>query len=253
MSIATPEARVDIGSMDFVNQVVEKHPESAKNAQPGVRGKISVIAKNREIQFDSEYTDLEAMAQLIAVVKGDFAVSLAKAFVEGHPKWGRGLSPKQWNWVHKLVHDSHKPEMPSVLLGSASDLSKLFDDAAKNIKYPKLSFQLPDGRPLRLSRAGANSKFPYSINVTDGGSYGNNTWYGRIVGGEFQMSHNADNEVLEFLKGLAKDPTEFGKTYGKKSGCCCFCNKELTQVPSVEAGYGPTCAKNWSLPWGKSE
>ena len=250
--MTTLTSKIPADCLHLVNKIDADYPEAAKNTSSEVRGHLVVTARGKEISFSSPYTDLEAMAQLIAICKGDFAVSLARAFTQGHPKYGRGLSSNQWKWVHKLVHDKENvPAMPSVHLGSAKELSALFDGAAEKIKYPKLTFELPDGRPLRLSRAGARAKFPYSINVTDGGSYGENVWYGRIVHGEFQMSRNADDEVLEFLQGLAENPTEFGKTYGKKSGNCCFCNKQLTQEKSVKAGYGQTCDKNWGLPWGK--
>jgi len=34
-------------------------------------------------------------------------------------------------------------------------------------------------------------------------------------------------------------------------GTCCFCGRPLTQTESIKRGYGPTCAKQRSLPYGK--
>lgn len=232
-----------------VNKIAEKYPRSINNTVEGVRGVVEIDGKS---PFTSPYTDLEAMDQMISFCKGDFVESLANSFIVGHPTYGRGLSPKMWRWVHKLVHDQANPVEPTkVRLGSGFDLAKLFENAGEKVKYPKLSFQMPDGRPLRLSRAGMRAKFPGSINVTDGGSYGDNTWYGRIVDGDFQLSRHADEDVVSFLSSLAENPAKFAAEYGVKSGCCCFCNKELTTVDSVAVGYGPVCAKTWSLPWGK--
>jgi hypothetical protein len=35
-------------------------------------------------------------------------------------------------------------------------------------------------------------------------------------------------------------------------GRCCFCHRELTQTESVRRGYGPECAKDRGLPYGKT-
>jgi len=40
---------------------------------------------------------------------------------------------------------------------------------------------------------------------------------------------------------------------GNAAGACCYCGTELIDARSVEAGYGPTCAKKWRLPWGTRE
>ena len=237
------------GTQQEVNKIARNYPSSIKNTVEGVRGIVEIDGKK---PFDSPLTDLEAMAQMISFCKGDFVESLAKSFIVGHPTYGRGLSPKMWKWVHKLVYDQANPVAPvKVALGSGDELAKLFQVAGEKVKYPKLSFKMPDGRPLRLSRAVMRAKYPNSINVTDGGKYKENIWYGRIVDGEFQLSRNADEDVVKFLSSLAENPSEFAAEYGVKSGCCCFCNKELTTIDSVTVGYGPVCAKNWSLPWGK--
>jgi hypothetical protein len=223
---------------------------SAANMVEGVRGRIQISGKP---EFTSPYTDLEAMEKL-ADLKGNFPLSLYKSFHEGHPTYGRGLSSKQWQWVHKMACDAEtKPIAPVDHIGvDASKLVEMFTEAGSKVKWPKLSFVMADGRKIQLSRAGANAKVPGSINVTDGGRYGENTWYGRIVGPEFRASFKADEAVREFIQKLAADPKKFAAECGVKTGCCCFCAKELTTDSSVAAGYGPVCAKTWGLPWGKS-
>jgi len=47
-----------------------------------------------------------------------------------------------------------------------------------------------------------------------------------------------------------KNPEEIAKEYGRLTGNCCFCHKELSTDNSLEVGYGPICADNFNLKWG---
>ena len=49
MTVAMENKTIDSAALEFVDGVIEKFPESAKNTSPAVRGGMSVIAKNREI------------------------------------------------------------------------------------------------------------------------------------------------------------------------------------------------------------
>lgn len=40
-------------------------------------------------------------------------------------------------------------------------------------------------------------------------------------------------------------------THAQETGNCSFCHRELTDAPSVFAGYGPVCAAKRGLPWGE--
>lgn len=39
--------------------------------------------------------------------------------------------------------------------------------------------------------------------------------------------------------------------YGLEMGYCSFCNRPLSDERSIQVGYGPQCARNSRLPWGK--
>lgn len=41
--------------------------------------------------------------------------------------------------------------------------------------------------------------------------------------------------------------------YGRETGVCQFCARELKTEESKARGYGPTCAKNNGLPWGNED
>lgn len=95
---------------------------------------------------------------------------------------------------------------------------------------------------LRISPApetGANAGAYY---VKFAGEY-----QGKIKNGRFIASGAAEASTLATLNAIASDPAGAARRYGKETGICCCCGKELTDPASVEAGIGPVCATKWGL------
>lgn len=179
-----------------------------------------------------------------------FAQSLCKQFDRKGD-----LSAKQWFWVNKLVTEANQPE-PSygTVEADMSGIVKLMHDANEHLKWPKIRLATEDECPVVLSVAGPRSKTPGAINITDGGPYGMNTWYGRIqTSGTFEPSRSCTDEVVELLVNMSDHPAEAAAAHGHKTGNCCFCNRELTDERSTSVGYGPICAGHYGLPWGEAE
>ena len=57
-------------------------------------------------------------------------------------------------------------------------------------------------------------------------------------------------DVLSLLRAVSEQPQAVARAYGRATGQCCFCHRRLTDPRSVRAGYGPTCADRYGLPWG---
>jgi len=110
------------------------------------------------------------------------------------------------------------------------------------LKYPKLRLVDGEGRRIVLSLAGGRSKHPGSVNITDGRSFEDNTWYGRIVDGVFTRSRHCTDSILATLREIDSDPSAAVKVQGQRTGQCCCCGRELTNAESIEAGIGPICA-----------
>lgn len=172
------------------------------------------------------------------------------------------LSSKQQYWVGKLADQVTQPQLPldppqpTKEVGSMTGVLELFAKASKKLKYPKIRLEMPSGLPLALGLAGPHSKEPGSIQLTDGGSYGQNVWYGRVTPeGTLKPSNKLSGPVVDemqaFLEQLARRPAQVAAEYGKMTGHCCFCLAKLSDPKSVAAGYGKTCAKNYGLPWGE--
>lgn len=165
------------------------------------------------------------------------------------------LSQKQWPWVTKLaeraLNPAAKPAAKTQELGDVSGISALF--AKAKAKNPALNIVTAAGEPIRLKRAGPNSKYAGKILVTDGAPFGQNKWYGTIdAAGVWTKGFKATDEVAAALCALAADPEGFAKACAKLTGRCIFCNRALygEKEISQKLGYGPECAKNFGLKWG---
>ena len=202
--------------------------------------------------------DLEQLVEELPVKDRKFADSL---IMQGKK---RALSGKQMYWLGRMleiaVHGDVPIEKPSQQFTNLSGLMELFATAKKYLKYPKITLVYGDVT-FRLSMAGQMSQKPGWVNITDGKSYGENQWFGRISPeGLWEQPHSIEAAMKKRLARLLQKFNDnvalAAATYGKLTGNCCFCNKPLGEgedQTSVDWGYGSTCAKNYGLPWGKKK
>jgi hypothetical protein len=93
--------------------------------------------------------------------------------------------------------------------------------------------------------------------------WGESRYIGCIFKGEFLLAPNPWNrnqkrnltEVeADFIEQLKReDLAGFLAECSKDLGCCCYCNKPLTDERSKLVGYGEICARRWGLGWGNPE
>lgn len=62
--------------------------------------------------------------------------------------------------------------------------------------------------------------------------------------------HELTNDEIAILLMFEHEPLVVAANYGRETGCCCFCARQLTDKRSVTAGYGPICAEKFGLAWG---
>lgn len=196
-------------------------------------------------------TQLSAFLHRLTGRDYEFASSL----ISQHRERGN-LSEKQWPWVETLLKKASAPKVDPIALGDFESIRNLFKSTG--LKQPKLFLAVGE-RTIKFAVAGAGSKFPGSIGITDHNaidSCGRNVWYGRIrLDGTFQPSalNSLPTGLLDALKAFAADPEGVAAKYGKTTGCCCFCGHSLghgKDERSKEVGYGPECAKKFGLTWG---
>lgn len=63
---------------------------------------------------------------------------------------------------------------------------------------------------------------------------------------EWEYVPGAITKLDDSNRATAAEAHAFGHMVGR----CCFCSHEIDTPESVEAGYGPVCAKKYGLPWG---
>lgn len=155
-------------------------------------------------------------------------------------------------WNNGFACVSEKPKQEAGAKVELSGVMELFGRAKGKLKYPKIRLATKSGNKVVLSLAGARSKYSGQVMLTDGGPFGDNIWYGRIdIDGNVFPSRSMDSEVMELLTSLSLDAAKVTGTYGHNTGSCSFCARHLEDKRSVSAGYGPTCADKFGLPWGE--
>lgn len=132
-----------------------------------------------------------------------------------------------------------------------TEIANLFEHAmTQRLKWPRIRLLTRSGQVIVLRRAGERSRHPGSIQILGEGHYPANDYFGRIeTDGTLRPARAMTLDVRELLGRLARDPAQVAFEYGKLTGHCCFCNRELTDPRSASHGYGPDCAEHYALPW----
>ncbi len=174
------------------------------------------------------------------------------------------LSPKQAYWVFVLMYEAMGVAVPGKEKGDngkrviedIGNVFAMFVEAGKSLKKPGVLF--PDVLPGGHSSLDVKVYPGYkgdSLNVIVPSQYPSKVaWVDSNGSLNWKYGNKATTEqkqvLTALLKEFAADPTTTVAKYGKLANRCCFCNKGLTDPKSVDAGYGPTCAGNYGLPWG---
>jgi hypothetical protein len=180
--------------------------------------------------------------------------TFAQSLLEGFRKYGT-LTEKQEAAARKMMDP--KPVSVADRVGSVkmtdeagfADMVAMFDKASTALRYPTVVFDIPGSPKLRISRAGANSNAPGALNVKLDGS---REYMGRVhTNGTWVPGRDCtDTAVGAAVAAFARNPVGVAAEYGRRTGCCCFCNRKLTDERSTAVGYGPVCADHYGLAWG---
>lgn len=206
--------------------------------------------KNGESIETPYSTDQEAVDALLSTVENDVdrLPNFPQSLVLQKKGGNRKLSESQRFWLHKLAIAEPPKAIATVDL---SGLQALFNTAHANLKHPRIVIA-HEGKEIKISRAGSRSRYAGQIMIASP-QFGD-AYYGRIdQQGALFAGKSMTADVEAKIQDLAADPAKFAAEYGKVTGCCCFCNKELSTEESLAVGYGPSCAKHFALPWGKSQ
>ena len=83
--------------------------------------------------------------------------------------------------------------------------------------------------------------------VKDGSQY-----LGKVtLAGEFRAAYGIQAEpVIEALLAAQEDPEAAAIAYGRETGSCSCCGRELTNQQSIDLGIGPICLDRLGGAWG---
>jgi hypothetical protein len=154
------------------------------------------------------------------------------------------------------------PRAETQAVGDLSGVLALFAKAKQHLKHPAIVLSVPEaGFAIRINVAGDRAKVPGSLNVLENdrnetSDWGDpqRAWLGRVtLDGAYQPGRAANGRteaITRRLQAFAAEPAKIAAEHGRLTGCCCFCNRPLTDERSTAVGYGATCADHYGLPWG---
>lgn len=202
-------------------------------------------------ELESLQANLDSLSTLRSVQEQldekdfDFAESLYQQFKTKHY-----LSPKQWNWVDTLQTRVLKKEQFYGNFDAIFVMFKLAHSNGQGLKFPSVRLLSKDEKFLTLKF------FPDhgTIKVWNGGyaHYGPRQYLGYIKENQFypRFANFVTAGMMETLHEFSMDPQNVLVAMAHKLGICMYCGSPLTDDRSKQAGYGPTCAGNYHLPWG---
>lgn len=113
-------------------------------------------------------------------------------------------------------------------------------DKAQEAGLKKLVYRA-EGLVLSLAKPGSAN--PGAIYVkTKGGEY-----LGKVLDRKFQANSATTDEHKKALDVIAQNPSKAAQEYGKRTGECSCCGRELTDPNSIAMGIGPICADKWGF------
>lgn len=198
-------------------------------------------------------TDL-CLDQAAGIVRANPSTPFAADLVRDYDRYRGQLKPNKQAWLVVIatqVRDRQdQVQQPGLqLTDDFAALTAMFTTAvSRGKKFPKVVLRTPGGLPLCLALAGERSRYRGSLQVTDGGRYPDNVYYGRISP-EGTWEGRDHSEVLDFLRAFAADPDGVTAEYGRLTGICCFCQADLTDERSILVGRGPVCSEKHGLPY----
>lgn len=212
------------------------NPQAAANLEfdlangPVAAQTFTVTARGESITFSSTFSDPKVL-QTLRGLRSSFAQDLARKFNK--------LSPAQYAWAHKLAVDANPPAAV-VESNKPSQFEALFNafEAAKSKGAKRLTLRF-SGINIKPNRDNT-ALWVTSQTETEEGDYGLKPKYlGKVTlsGCDSRLSDDVKAVILD----AASDPLTAAIKYGKVSGECSCCGRELTDPKSIEAGIGPVC------------
>ena len=138
-----------------------------------------------------------------------------------------------------------REQTPCAVSKKFVELFGLFETAKSNMKAKPIL----RAEGLRISEAKKGSRNEGCLYVTDAEKHWEDrTYLGKVTpSGEFVRSKACTDEQAAAVESVALNPLEAALRYGRITGSCSACGRELTNHKSVEDGIGPICRDKWGF------
>lgn len=212
-------------------------------ARARAKNKLEVAIAAFEEQEPVMFADLRSTWRDAGGDGNTFIYSLAQQlFTKGH------LSDKQvaaWHRGKQRLEEiraqrAAEAEARKVANVDLTPIRTMFDHA----KASGLKRTAYRAEGLVLKAAADTGRNPGALYVTSADS---DEYLGKLVGTTFHPVRSAPASVGAALQAIAQDPKEAAVRWGRKTGTCSCCGRELTDPNSVALGIGPICAQKWGF------
>jgi len=219
------------------NQTFRTAPE----VRSAARERAATVKANAATAFQDTYA-VELTYLAARADRWDFA----RAMLEAGHKYN-GWTENQLAAIRRaMARDAARAEA-NALRSSERAASAPVADVAKvltaletakgnGLKFPKLRLS-----GYVFSLASATSANAGAVYVKSG-----ETYLGKIANGRFHASRDCGDRASDVIK-VAADPAASAVAYGKLTGACSCCGRELTDPESVARGIGPICADRFGF------
>ena len=200
---------------------------------------FTVTARGETVTFTSTLSD-EKVLQTLRGLRSSFAADLAAKF--------NRLSDKQYAWAHKLAVDSinRQAESQAQVNNEDAQFARLFDTfkAAKSRGLKRLTLRL-SGVNVKPNRD-LTMLWVTSQTEKEEGNYGLQPKYlGKVTPNS--LDSRLTDDVKAVLIEAANDPLTAAIRYGRETGSCSCCGRDLTNAESIRLGIGPICREKFGL------
>jgi hypothetical protein len=154
------------------------------------------------------------------------------------------LTTRQLDAAIKCMHDSQERVTKELATAAEIDVGKIlaaFSTAqSKGVARPRM--RLGTVMFTTAPASGANAGALY-VKTTDDAR----TYLGKVTNGKFVRSRDCTAEQEAEIVAMASDPMNAAIAYGRRTGECAICGRELTNHASIDVGIGPICAEKFGF------
>jgi hypothetical protein len=228
------------GKLTFRTTTAEREKAAVTRAKAAVRKAASIAEQAAEWAL--------ANAEDAAWIKAktgsfDFATAMAEALAKYGSLTERQhatvtrlrLADAERNAVRKVEAETRAASAPVV---TVARIEEAFAAARQNgVQRPKT--YLGDFKFSMAPASGRNAGSLYVTRTSD------DAYLGKVSDGRFFRVRECDAATESAIVAVASDPKEAAIAFGRRTGRCSCCGRELTNHASIDLGIGPICAEKY--------